>query len=185
MRKAILHAKKGHLDGLGQLGVAPLAAGLAAAIPFIKMVMDVLKKSGLVKPGEKAALTPDGESSTQADQLLETAEAGVQLLEQEPGTEAIAVQQDNTPTEIVAEEAAISGVDGLGSIFGSVGDFFRGNPGIALALTAGGAYLLYSAMHGETHEAPGVALGSISRVPNSPKHSRPKVHKKIPVYRLK
>lgn len=47
MRKAILHAKKGHLSGLGQLGVAPLAAGLAAAVPFIKMVMDVLKKAAL------------------------------------------------------------------------------------------------------------------------------------------
>lgn len=82
MRKAILHAKKGKLNGLGELGVAPVAAGLAAAIPFIKVVMDVLKKSGLVKPGESAELTPDGEVFTQGDTLIEAAETGVQLYQQ-------------------------------------------------------------------------------------------------------
>jgi hypothetical protein len=188
MRKAILHAKKGRLSGLGQLGAAPVAAGLAAAIPFIKMVMDVLKKSGLVKPGEKAALTPDGETTTQADRVLNTAETGVQLYQQATTGEdqanyESATLQDYTTAEVVADGTGESGVDGLGSIFGSVGDFFRGNPGIALALTAGGAYLLYNAMHSE-EAASKAGLAGTARGDPKQKRSPPKNRKEIPVFRL-
>jgi hypothetical protein len=193
LKKAVLHAKKGRLNGLGQLGVAPLAAGLAAAIPFIKMVMDVLKKSGLVKPGEKAELTPDGESTTQADRLISAAETDVQLFTQdgsntEPAEAATATAYapEYPPVETLPDETGVSGIDGLSSVFGSVGDFFKGNPGIALALTAGGAYMLYQASGGGSRASPGVkGLGSLHS------HQRKRVSKKargtnrkIPVYKM-
>lgn len=187
MRKAILHAKKGRLNGLGDLGVAPVAAGLAAAIPFIKMVMDVLKKSGLVKPGESIELTPDGESSTTADALVSTAETGLQLLNQPTADDAPmlpgATEDEFTPAEVISEPSAESGIEGLGSVFGSVGDFFRGNPGFALALTAGGAYLLYSATRGTEAKSSGELAGPGRRRTPS-KRSTPQKRRKIPVYRL-
>lgn len=187
MRKAILHAKKGKLNGLGQLGVAPLAAGLAAALPFIKMVMDVLKKSGLVKQGESESLTPDGAGDSGQ------AETGVQLYNQNSATEQTAdyapesmpapYAQEYTPAEVLPNESGESGVDGLGSIFGTVGDFFRGNPGLALALSAGGAYLLYNATREEKPAAKSAALGS-TRGRATPKRSPPKSRQHVPVYRL-
>ncbi len=188
MRKAILHAKKGHLNGLGQLGVAPLAAGLAAALPFIKMVMDVLKKSGLSKQGESESLTPDG-----AGEGAQT-ETGVQLYTQQgegdatadyapPQSMPIADEQGYTPTEEVPIDSGESGMEGLGSIFGSIGDFFRGNPGFALGLAAGGAYLLYNATREEKHAAHSPALGG-TRSRATPKRSPPKPRKHIPVYKL-
>lgn len=191
LRKAVLHAKKGHLDGLGQLGVAPLAAGLAAAIPFIKMVMDVLKKSGLVKPGEHAELTPDGEGTTQAENLISAAETGVQVLTQDGGnaeqTEGAATYApEYTAVETLPEESGISGIDGLGSVFGSVGNFFKGNPGIALALTAGGAYMLYQAANGGSRASPSVAgLGSLHSHQRKPSKRKPSATRsKIPVYKM-
>ncbi|MBS1629372.1 MAG: hypothetical protein JST27_04875 [Bacteroidetes bacterium] len=181
MRKAILGAKKGKLDGLGQLGVAPLAAGLAAALPFIKMVLDILKKSGLTKQGESTELTPDGAAPT---------EAGVQPYQQGADEAADytaeAMPAEYTPTEEVPSEASGTGVDGLGSIFGSVGDFFRGNPGFALALTAGGAYLIYKATEGGEHKSPAPGLGSLHRHHRAPpkRKAGKKGNHKIQVYRL-
>ena len=196
LRKAVLHAKKGHLNGLGQLGVAPLAAGLAAAIPFIKVVMDVLKKSGLVKPGEKAELTPDGETTTQADQFIDVADAGTQLLVQsgnsteeasdDTGSNLLPATTDAIQYEPMADAETSTGVDGLGSIFGTVGDFFRGNPGLALALTAGGAYMIYNATSGGGRASPGVAgLGSLhSHHRRTPKKKARAPRSKVPVFKL-
>jgi hypothetical protein len=191
MRKAILHAKKGKLNGLGQLGVAPLAA----AIPFIKMVMDVLKKSGLVKPGEKAELTPDGETTTQADRILDTASAGVALLAPSDNSDEASSEQGGSllpatmsamQYEPATEGDTSTGVDGLGSIFGTVGNFFRGNPGLALAITAGGAYMLYNATTSSSRTSPDVAgLGSLhGHHKNHHRKKSGKSRSKVPVFRL-
>lgn len=187
MRKAILSAKKGKLNGLGQLGVAPLAAGLAAAVPFIKTVLDVLKKAGLFKAGEKADVAPDGDAETV---VTETGvqryssgadePAGYQVAEAMPAEET-----EYTPAEVVPNESGESGMEGLGSIFGSVGDFFRGNPGFALALTAGGAYLLYKASEGGARASPQVAgLGSLHSHYRAPPKRKAASRHPIPVYRL-
>ncbi|MEO6832676.1 MAG: transglutaminase-like domain-containing protein [Chitinophagaceae bacterium] len=188
MRKAILHAKKGHLNGLGQLGILPLAAGLAAALPFIKIVMDVLKKSGLTKSGEQESLTPDGDSSA-------SEEPGFQLYQQpetEP-SESYAVEsgsslseQGFTLAEEVLADTGESGMEGLGSIFGSVGDFFRGNPGVALALTAGGAYLIYKSTEGTGRGSPAVAgLGNLHSHHRASTKKKGRISRqRVPIYRL-
>ncbi|MBS1616244.1 MAG: hypothetical protein JST06_09030 [Bacteroidetes bacterium] len=180
MRKAILHAKKGKLDGLGQLGVAPLAAGLTAALPFIKMVMDVIKKAGLTKQGESESLTPDGDAPTQGG-------TEVQLYQQPEGDSPEPMpasdEQSLTPAEEVSRGE--SSVEGLGSIFGSVGDFFRGNPGAALALLAGGGYILYKATEGHSNAPPAMAgLGSLHTHHRAPPKKKAAPRKKAPVHRL-
>jgi hypothetical protein len=118
--------------------------------------------------------------------LVNAAESGLQLLNQpsqeDPQSLPMVSEDDYTPAEVV-EPAAEPGIEGLGSVFGSVGDFFRGNPGIALALTAGGAYLLYSATRTEPSKSSS-GLAGPSRRRSSSKRSPPKHRKKIPVYRL-
>jgi len=182
MRKAILSAKKGRLNGLGELGAVPLAAGVAAALPFIKMVMDVLKNSGLTQPGEQADLTPDGgdsgEMSTAMVPSAEPYSAGTSADYAEESAPA-AYEEQYTPAEVVPDESSESGMEGLGSIFGSVGDFFRGNPAIALALTAGGAYLLYNATKESSGQSPGLAGTTAGK--RQPARTR---RTKIPVYKL-
>ena len=185
MRKAILSAKKGRLNGFDELGALPVAAGVAAAIPFIKTVMDTLKKAGLFQPGESAELTQDGGAGMQADYSASAPETGVQLYQQS-GSEAEASEPEYTPAEVVMDEPGESGMEGLGSIFGTVGDFFRGNPGIALALTAGGAYLLYKATEDNTRGSPAApALSGLHGHHRAPPKSKPTASRsKVPVYRL-
>jgi hypothetical protein len=173
LKKAVLRAKKGRLNGLGQLGVAPLIAGIAAALPFIKKIMDVIKKSGLIKPGESVRLTPDGagaeeaaDEQASAEQLFETASSAVDAVSD--GVEVLAprrtarqqqAEDDNTYAQLEQQ-----GIQGLGSPFSAVGDFFKGNPGIALALTAGGAYMLYNATKsGSARKAPANGLGGVAQ----------------------
>ena len=185
MRKAILSAKKGRLNGLGDLGVAPLAAGIAVAIPFIKKVIDTLKQSGLVKPGERTDLSPDGTTENGGNAVTAPTETGVQLYDQSVSAEATEYSlappdEEYTPVETISDDAGESGMEGLGSIFGSVGSFFRGNPGIALALTAGGAYLLYNATR-DNDEKPSSLAGPSP--PTRKTSSKPR-GRNIPVYRL-
>lgn len=188
MRKAILSAKKGRLNGFDELGALPLAAGVAAAIPFIKTVIDTLKKAGLFQPGESAELTQDGGAERREETAATSAETGVQLYQQNAVEEASA-EPEYTPAEVLADEPgeSESGMEGLGSIFGSVGDFFRGNPGIALALTAGGAYLLYKATE-ENNSRGSPAAPALSGLHGhqraAPKKKPGAPRSKLPVYRL-
>lgn len=175
MRKAILNAKKGRLNGLGELGAVPLAAGLAAALPFIKTVMDVLKKAGLVKPGEQAELTPDGGESAETAVQLYTPPAADEGYAQE--SMPAPYEPEYMPAEVVSDESGESGMEGLGSIFGGFGNLFRGNPGLALALTAGGAYLLYNATKASSGQSPGLAGAA-------PAKRKRNATSKIPVYQL-
>lgn len=193
MRKAILHARKGHLDGTAQLGAIPLAAGIATAMPFIKKVLDVLRESGLIKPGEKAALEPDGGDDAQQGNdaySADTAPATYVQATNETGSDPYSMTPTNTvpymPAEILPDEQAGSsnGDEGLGSVFSSIGGFFRGNPGMALALTAGGAYLIYNATRSNSPPPKRAAgLGSAPRA--APKRKAPQKRRHVPVHRLR
>ena len=136
LRKAVLKSRHGKLSGLGYadlmqglgdaLGVAPLAAGLAAAIPVITAVLKILKDSGLVKKGEKQSMQPsDDETPT---------------LPQEEASTNVFDTAASTPATIPAE--TVEGL-GLGSTGTAIKDFITNNPVIATAGAAIVAFGLY------------------------------------------
>ena len=143
LKKAILSGKKGKLDGLGQLGIIPVAAAVAAATPIITAVIKILKDSGLAKKDENIDIsTTEGEA---------VADDGINFEDGGSTTQSLTVTDAGASLPQPAES-----VDGLGSIASGAIKFAQNNPMLGLAIGGAVAFGIYKLMDGgkehESHE---------------------------------
>ena len=127
LRKAILSAKKGRLNGLG---AAPAAAAIAAATPIIVAAINAMKSSGLVAPNEPVNITSSG------------ADEGVSF---DSGDEMI-YPEESEAVEI-SEDSGEEFMEGLGNITSGVIQFTQNNPMLGIAIGGTVAYGIYHFMN--------------------------------------
>jgi hypothetical protein len=150
LRKAILSAKKGKLNGLGTLGAAPAAAAIAAATPIIVAAINIMKTSGLVSPKEQIDLSKSGaedevsyeDHTTQtkyptADTLTDYANQNDS--NKEPYKEPYTEEYSESNPEANGEEL----LEGLGSLTNGLFQFAQNNPMLGIAVGGTIAYGLY------------------------------------------
>lgn len=131
LRKAILSAKKGRLNGLG---AAPAAAAIAAATPIIVAAINAMKSSGLVAPNEQVDITTTGEDEgVSFDNTSET------IYPEESET----VELSEESSEGSSEEF----IEGLGNIGNGIIQFTQNNPMLGIAVGGTIAYGIYHFMN--------------------------------------
>lgn len=134
LKKAILSGKKGKLNGLGELGIIPVAAAVAAATPIITAVIKILKDSGLAKKDENIDI-----SATEGEAV---ADDGVTFDDSDTGT----------GTEMTVTDAGESTggegetMEGLGNIATGAIKFAQNNPLLGLAIGGAVAFGIYKLM---------------------------------------
>ncbi|OJW79558.1 MAG: hypothetical protein BGO69_12575 [Bacteroidetes bacterium 46-16] len=143
LKKAILSGKKGKLNGLGELGIIPVAAAVAAATPLITAVIKILKDSGLAKKDENIDI-----SSTEGDAV---ADDGVTFDDSDPGTD--------TGTEMTVTDAGEStggeeAMEGLGNIATGAIKFAQNNPLLGLAIGGAVAFGIYKMLDKDKEPEP-------------------------------
>jgi len=124
LKNAILSSKKGRLNGLGTLGLAP--AAIAAAAPIIVAAIAAMKSSGLVRPDEQVDISspPEDEGvSFDTTQDFESSD------EAEPVT--------------LSEDSGEEFMEGLGNISNGVIQFTQNNPMLGIAIGGTVAYGIY------------------------------------------
>lgn len=176
LKKAILSGKKGRLNGLGQLGVAPLAAAVAAATPIITAVIKILKDSGLAKKNEDIDI-----SSTEGDAVEDD---GINFDDTETGTE-------NNNTELTVRDSGESepepAMDGLGNIASGAIKFAQNNPLLGLAIGGAVVFGVYKLLEGgKEKESPPPQLSppEDAALSGPAKRGRPPTSRAIPVFTL-
>lgn len=166
LKKAILSGKKGKLDGLGQLGIVPVAAAVAAATPVITAVIKILKDSGLAKKDENIDI-----SSTEGDAV---ADDGVTFDDSDPGSFS-ETEPQLTITDAGESTGGEQGVEGLGNIATGAIKFAQNNPLLGLAIggaVAFGIYKLFDSNHEPAKELPAPQPPpELSGPPKEGKHS--------------
>jgi hypothetical protein len=150
MRSTILSGKKGKLDGLGELGVVPLAAAVAAATPIITAVIKILKGSGLVKPGEEVDISATGGAATEDD--------GVSFDEPPDGqpltvSDAGASYPDDTESKM----------EGLGSLGTNALVLAKNNPVLVIGTLGAAAYGIYKLLESDPEDN----ITKIQKVPGA------------------
>lgn len=136
LRKAILSGKKGKLNGLGELGIIPVAAAIAAATPVITAVIKIMKDTGVVKQNENVDISQTSGSDQEDegvsfdDTTTNTANDSSQSLT------VVDAGASTTPTETES-------VDGLGNIATTAVKFAQKNPLLGLAIGGAVAYGVY------------------------------------------
>lgn len=139
LKKAILSGKKGKLNGLGELGIIPVAAAVAAATPIITAVIKILKDSGLAKKDENIDIsTTEGEA---------VEDDGVTFDDSNTGTEETTVT--DVGESIPAPE---ENLEGLGSIASGAIKFAQNNPMLGLAIGGAMAFGIYKLLDGDKEE---------------------------------
>lgn len=134
LRKAVLSSKRGRLNGLGSLGVAP-AAAIAAATPIIVATINIMKQSGLVGKNEQVDITSTGsedESVSFDTSNMDTAN--------ESNNEVLEISEP-----IESEEP----IEGLGAIGTGIIQFAQNNPLLGLAIGGAVAYGVYHLVQSE------------------------------------
>jgi hypothetical protein len=139
LKKAILSGKKGKLNGLGELGIIPVAAAVAAATPIITAVIKILKDSGLAKKDENIDI-----SSTEGEAVEDD---GVTFDDSNTGTEEATVTDVG---ESIPEPE--ENLEGLGSIASGAIKFAQNNPMLGLAIGGAVAFGVYKLMEGDKEE---------------------------------
>lgn len=127
LRKAILKAKKGRLNGLG---AAPAAAAIAAATPIIVAAINAMKSSGLVAPNENVDISTTGDDQGVS---YESSPAEVN-------------SEENDAVE-VSEEPESEAMEGLGSLGTGIIQFTQNNPMLGIAIGGTIAYGIYQLMN--------------------------------------
>jgi hypothetical protein len=176
LRKAILAGKKGKLNGLGQLGIIPVAAAIAAATPVITAVIKILKDAGLTKQGETIDI-----SQTQGNAV---ADDGVSFDDDNTGTEEPTVTDAGASVPEADTAADDDGVEGLGSILpANAIKFVQNNPMLGLAIGGAVAFGVYKLLEGdkERKELPPPPSSDLS---GHRKRSRHPPQNKLPVFKL-
>lgn len=152
MKKAILSGKKGKLDGLGQLGILPLAAAVAAATPVITAVIKILKGSGLVGKDEKVDISAEG-ATDEGVSFDSGSEDGITVTD---AGESFPAEGDS--------------VEGLGNIATGAIKFAQNNPVLGMAIGGAVAYGVYKLVQ-ERDKKGKPGLSGISRSRHPPKAS--------------
>lgn len=145
LRKAILSGKKGKLDGLGELGIIPVAAAVAAATPIITAVVKILKDSGLTKKDENVDI-----SSTEGDAV---ADDGITFDDNDTGSSTSA-DTELTVTDAGASTGSEESMEGLGNIATGAIKFAQNNPMLGLAIGGAVAFGIYKLLDSDKHEQP-------------------------------
>jgi hypothetical protein len=146
LRKAILSAKKGRLNGLDGLGAAPAAAAIAAATPIIVAAINAMKSSGLVAPNESVDITSTGEDE------------GVSF---ETNDEMIYPEEESEAVEI-SEDSGEEYMEGLGNITSGVIQFTQNNPMLGIAIGGTVAYGIYHFMNQGSSKSKGKTANALA-----------------------
>ncbi len=145
IRKAILSAKQGHINGLGQLGVVPAAAAITAATPIIVASIKILKESGLIGQHEQVDISNIG---------LEQVDNTTNTLELIPNQQSNIAENSNYGNEINDN----SNIEGLGNIGETAMTFARNNPILSIAIGGTIIYGIYELMSIEKYSSPKKSL---------------------------
>lgn len=141
LKKAILSGKKGKLDGLGQLGIVPVAAAVAAATPIITAVIKILKDSGLAKKDENIDIfSTEGEAVADDGVTFDDSNTG-----NDPGTEM-------TVTDAGASTGGQEAMEGLGNIATGAIKFAQNNPLLGLAIGGAVAFGIYKLLDNDREQ---------------------------------
>jgi hypothetical protein len=137
LRKAILSSKKGKLNGLGSLGIAP-AAAIAAATPIIVATINIMKQSGLVGKGEQMDITSSG-SDNDSVALEPQAQQAIEAPSNSYNENAVSY---DTPYQ--ESEGQNEPLEGLGS---GIIQFAQNNPLLGIAIGGVMVYGIYQLVH--------------------------------------
>ncbi|GAA4457069.1 hypothetical protein [Rurimicrobium arvi] len=145
LRKAILAGKKGSLSGLGDLGIIPVAAAVAAATPLITAVIKIMKDSGLAKKDEVIDISSTEGAAVEDD--------GVSF--DDNNTAAALPEARSTALTVMDAGESTTGdepVDGLGSITTGAVKFAQNNPLLSLAIGGAVMFGVYKLLSADDHK---------------------------------